>query len=805
MSASLQIKLNEDRAPEVEALRDGRHKVTRFYKIAHRGVIPAELNLAKGTADSGAWGWTNAPRLTDILLTDTAPRPGMESHPWVQLVYEELPATAEIPIGVDDISYDEAAFKNITAEFMQFSTGTFTPGTVGTSTYSGDATCVLKRVDDEDDGTVRVIKRLYVNGGTLSQTDETKEGGALLIRTIVSVNAAPATPSGYTLIVQKQDNKNGFKTYTYTFAKGLGQFLDASDVKEGGKLVVYHRIKLGGAPTTPSATIGGTVTLISSSVRNDDGNDIYDYTWAEGFGEVSRTIEYHFSADAGTTGVTQTTIRYLTAAGVTTDPTSAPSGAAKISSDPSPQDGYVLWTAVYAKGTGTVTSTVETRNGGKLVIYSKVAIGSAPSAPAATIGGTVTAIKTEQRNGSRGEDGVVVYDYSWAEGFGEIDRAIDYIQSSDAGTTGITRTTIRHLTAVGASDPTSAPSGTAKVSSQSPMQDGYLLWTVVYAKGVGTVITETEKRNQGKLVVYHLVGLGSAPSAPAATIGGTVVSTSTEVRESEGHKIYDYRWAEGLGVIAEEKIPRPDGLLEWHRTILSNDTLPITTSTFDTSWIPTVNAVLLHISPRLQDGYTITEALWMVAGDGTSAPTAATVATEAWMPFRYPGRAKYFTQTVSAGGTTTNCYDVYLSPPIEVLVLATTTITYQTTTTVGTLANTLWNPTGYATMIAKFGAWGPAPRSIVKAFEGYTAVNTGSSGTSGGSGLDTSVLGERVYASSGWSIALDGGPTLPSGATVYTLHAEVEKQAAFVKYDGTKYYRKIIITATPAAMPSLPV
>ncbi len=1436
----------DQRAPEAEVLPDGRKRLTCFKLVASLAAIAPQLADEYGAlhpSDSEApTGWTGL-RLVDRRVTDDAAPAGRDTRPVRVLVYEQIPATDEIQVGGNTQIQLEDGRTAIEANFLQFVGGPYVPGTVGVTTAPGDTSAFLQRAEQTNDGTQRRIKRTYVYAGTISTDDESLQGGALLKKTIVSVKTVPSTPSGYTLIDQKTDSPNGFPVYTYTFAKGLGTVLDASELKEGGKIVVYHRIKLGAVPATPTATLAGTVTLLSSSVRNDDGNDIYDYTWAEGIGEISREVTYAQSSDQGTTGVTRTVIRYLTASSVTSDPTTLANNV-KVGEEKTDQDGYRIWTITYAKGTGLVVDETEFKEGNALTVFHRVAIGGVPTTPggasgalssiiitnggsgytsaptvaitggggtgatatavisggvitsltlsnggsgytsaptialtsgggsggaatavlatravssiavsaagsgytavptvaltggggsggtatavltattvgsinltnagsgytsaptvaltggggtgatatATVVGGTVTGLSLTNAGsgytsaptlsfsggsggsgatataaltgtsiasiavtaagsgytsaptvaltggGGTGAAGTAVlagaavtsltltnagnsytntpavgfsggsgtgavatagmssgvgglsitaggsgysgnFTISFSGGGGSGASAFAYVSggavigytilsegftytsaptpdfsagsgtgaaatalllgclavvpnitnggsgyataptvsfsggggtgaaatalvsggavigfrftnggsgytsaptisfsggggsgaaatASRQGTTGVvdsltltnggsgytsaptigftggggsgaaatatlasttvasvsvsnggsgytsaptiglsggggsgatasatlTGTTIASLSlTAGGSGYNSVPtlvftggggSGAAGTASTAGVTitgivvtgagSGYTsVPTVGFSGGGGTGATATAALTATTIASFSVSATGSgytsAPTvglsgggggtggagtvtlttaavasltltnsgsgytssptlgfsggggsgaagtaavgtssvtsvtltaagsgytssptigftggsgtgaAATAPAGGVVTLVSANVRKEAGFDLYDYTWAQGIGeisretnyaqssagdgsvgsttttiraltsltgsdptsapsgtvkvstsstaqdayllwtvvyakgtgVVGEQKIPRSDGLMEWHRTVLSADALPLTVSTFNTSWLPTANAVLGPLHSSLDSGYTVTEAVWFVAGDGTSAPTSATVASEAWVPFRYPGQAKYFSQAVTVSGVgTTHCKDVFLSPPVEVLVLATTTISYQTGSTVGSLTNALWNPTQYATLIAAFAAWQATPRSIVKGLEGYTAINAGASGTAGGSGFDTCVMGERVYASSDWSIALSGGPTMPNGSTVYTLHAEVEKEPVFVKYDGTKYYRKIIVTATPAALTALPV
>lgn len=490
----LHLNQRESRAPETEVLPDGRKRLTRYFEAEGLLKIPPELNLAYGTVDTGAGpsGWTGL-RLTNKKLTDELAPKGKDSRPVIVLVFEQIDASAETAVGGTPQSFTEDGRGNVIFDYIQFSSANATPGTIGTSTAPGFSGYYLKTEDVTDDGTLRTIKRTYVNAGIIATDLQTKNGGALLIQTITSVKTVPSTPGGYTLIGQptqnplglpiytytyakgngeisreirygqssdqgatagstttiiryltdvsvssdpttppsgavnigvERENQDGYRIWTSTYAKGVGIVVNDTQTKNGGKLVLYHVVALGGAPSTPAATIGGTVTLTGASDRKAEGYDIFDYTWAEGNGEISRQIEYRMSPDQGTTGMTVTTIRFLTPTSTGSDPTTAPSGAQNITFSHEDVDGYRIWTSIYAKGVGIVSSDVEKRNTNKLIVYSITSMGTAPSAPSPTIGGTVIATKTSQRNGNRTEDGTIVYDYQWVEGVGLISQVI---------------------------------------------------------------------------------------------------------------------------------------------------------------------------------------------------------------------------------------------------------------------------------------------------------------------------------------------------------------------------------------------
>lgn len=786
---------NEHRLPDFEELPDGRKRLTRYFDLANGTNITDGLVEAYGTLDVGPATGTTAGFANLRLVKQGLTKIGEDSV-YVK-VYEELPATAEVQVGGATTGNTTIKFEDgrtgYEAEFLQLVAGSYVPGTVGSSTAPGDSSAYLQREECTNDGTLRRIKRTYVYAGQIAQTDDTKNNGALLLRTITSVKTVPSTPSGYILIATKADPNAGLPILTYTFAKGDGQIgQDDTTGNNGALLRRTIRYLTAPAAANPISTPAG-YTAVDASYQEADGHRIWTASFAKGDGEISRDTRYVQSADQGTTGATVITVRHLTDSATGSNPISTPVGTVLISEDKVDQDGHRVWTAVYAKGTGTVVTSTETKDGGKLIITRKTALGSAPSAPAAALGGTVALISDT----SRLDSGYSVYERTWAEGVGEISRDTRYVQSSDQGTTGATVITVRHLTATATgSNPISTPAGTVLISEDKADQDGHRVWTAVYAKGTGTVVSDTETKNGGKLIITRKTALGSAPAAPAAALGGTVTLIANNSRADSGYTIYERTWAEGVGVISQKREVRPGGLV-----LVGLDIFTAPGTTDITSYSP--GGILIENGYTDLDGVRRFSAAWMQNAAGGS-PTSGTAATyEAYVPFTYPGRAKYYQVAFTTGGYTSyRAHDVFLSPPVETRVKATHTISYSTSGTVPALANAFWNPTEWATLRARWVGWANTPRSRVEGLRGYRTANSGASGTSGGGGTDTGVLGDRVYAATDWEIVLSGGPGDPGGST-WTLHYEIEP--AFSDAAGTLYYRHILVTAAIAAQAALPV
>jgi sugar lactone lactonase YvrE len=632
--------------------------------------------------------------------------------------------------------------------------------------------------------------------GIISIEDEIRTGGKLLLRTIRTVGTVPTTPAGYTVVSTDTQEQDGYTLYTYRFAKGSGEISRRTSQDNGGALTrvsIRHLTEIGASQPTTDPLAGGM--LVESEPTTQDGYLLWSVTWVIGAGEISRKTGYSQSNNQGATGATTLTIRYLSPLATTGNPIATPGGMVLVDVDQSAQDGYRIWTAVYAKGTGTVVSKNSQSNGGKLITYTLVALGAAAAAPAATIGGTVVLVDSDQRK----EAGFDVFTSTYVEGLGEISRRTGYSQSNDQGATGATTLTIRCLSELtSTSNPITKPSGTVLVDEDYSDQAGYRIWTAVYAKGTGTVVSKNSQSNGGKLITYTRVALGAAAAAPAATIAGTVVLIDSDQRKEAGFDVFTSTYAEGLGVIRRFLQPREGGLrLE---TWVSLGTA------YDAGYMLPPGVLMLK-DYDLGEGvtrWTVTAMQSATGGDPAAAP-ALSIGTK--HPFTYPGRAKAFTTSFAAVGFTAYAHDLFLSPPIEILVDATIEVSYQTSASIGALANPLWNPDSWATVRAFWEGWNENAQSLVKQFSQFRAVGspvTFTAGTGYASGFDTSCMGNKVYGGSSGSITVSGGPAAPDGNT-YTLAASLDPSPAFTSEAGVHYYRKTVISAAIPTQTALPV
>jgi hypothetical protein len=442
--------VNQARKPFSEILPDGRKRLTRWIKPTTTGTLPVELGgsgYTAGTVDpwpSGETptGWDGL-RLTYIQMDDDAkgfPQDLADHHPLIRLIYEQIDSTAETQVGDPDITFDQDGNINVEFNYVQFSAGTAVDLVVGTQTAPSPYTAaILKEQIATDDGTLRRIKRIYNGDRTLSDVQNLRFGGKVIVRTIVAIGTIPPTPSGFTLVGPGVLHPDGREIYTYEFAAAAGS---------------------GGVP--------GTSGQISIEYRNSQGG----------------TVNFNPASPASANGITQATITYVTPLSVTTNPISTPSGFVLVGIEQKDDTGYKMWVGHYERGDGMVVDEALIQIKDALVIYHRVEYDAAPATPSATIGGTVTLFDTNVSQG----DGWVRYDYRWAEGDGQSsittqgqsDGALDY--------------NVVTLTAAAAT-PSYPGSGTGYLISlnQEP-RNGYFQNTAVYRKPPAT---QTFKKNHG--------------------------------------------------------------------------------------------------------------------------------------------------------------------------------------------------------------------------------------------------------------------------------------------------------------------
>lgn len=427
-----------------------RLRVTRIFDVLD--FVPkdvasflAEVQLPWGTADET---YPECRLVKQDLMGQEGNPNKAPNYPYPQLVrvYDQISATAETQVGNPSVTYDQDNILEVSIDYIQFSSNSPTyqgPGT--TAAPSPFASALLKEEIRTNDGTLYQIKRNYIADGYLSDVVDIRFNGKVLVRTITTIGIIPPTPTGYTLVGPGVLHPDGREVYTYKFASA-------------------------------AAAAGGG-------------------------GIISDETEYKVSPDQGTTGVTVRTISYVSDPSVSSNPITPPVGYELIDVKYSDEEGYRLWTAVYAFGQGQISTEIDYRNKGMLVIYTRTSLNIAPTAPSPTISGTVVLISTDVRNGGDALSGTIVYRYQWAEGNGIISNELQ------GEADGALVYTVVELDA-NAMTPSYPGSGTAYLVSLDQRADsGYYVNRAVYKKPPATVTFR-------KQVGFDMPGVASFTGSP---------------------------------------------------------------------------------------------------------------------------------------------------------------------------------------------------------------------------------------------------------------------------------------------------
>jgi hypothetical protein len=330
------------------------------------------------------------------------------------------------------------------------------------------------------------------------------------------------------------------------------------------------------------------------------------------------------------------------------------------------------------------------------------------------------------------------------------------------GTVGMTDQTIKYLTASSvSSNPITTPTGYATVKVDYEDLDGYRIWTGIYAIGTGNVIVTTSLQYNGNLAIYSITALGAAPSAPAATLGGTVNQFEASQRRDRFHEgvvIYEYRWAEakpGFQIDIESE-GKPDGSIEYQVTqIAASATTP--------AYPGGGTGYLVRLKQTASEGHYVNRASWI------KPPADDTLSKQ--VEFTMPGLA------YMVGN------QLILQPPARRTLIASVAVTYATS------QNTTDTPFSITTPASFYDAYTiHSNGNVVNHSHGLAEYLAASSSSSGTNSNYNGVLCDA------WEYALNASsPTaLPTGATC--IHKDNDKYLTDVT--GTIVYRRIVTKYT---------
>jgi hypothetical protein len=290
-----------------------------------------------------------------------------------------------------------------------------------------------------------------------------------------------------------------------------------------------------------------------------------------------------------------------------------------------------------------------------------------------------------------------------------------------------------------------------------------MVWSAVYAKGAGEVKTDVSTRSLGKLKIYSITALGAAPSAPTATIGGTVTLFDTSVRKEGGFSVYDYRWAEAMpdGQTGISVSARADGSLVYTVTELG--------AAVDTPAYPgSGTAYLVDLDNNTSEGHMVNRATYI------KPPPDVTLKKP--HVFDMPGTAQF--ETTGSG------HNLLLSPSKRRIIQANEEVSYSTSQ----LSTSHWQLLFGCYINASFVREGETKgESQQQAFSNY--VSAGDTATGSNPDEYNGVIMESYSA----TIEASSPTSRPSGSTVI---APPDNEIYLTAIDGTTVYRRTLLRYT---------
>jgi len=383
---------------------------------------------------------------------------------------------------------------------------------------------------------------VYAEGdGEISRTTDTRNNGKLTVVRIrhisapdVAANPIASPGNGYALTDSGLSEESGYRLWSASYALGSGRISLRSDEKHNGALTIatvrYMTVDDGSLPAG---------TLVDTSTEEADGYVMVSKTYAYGTGEISRSTE---TKNSGKITVIQ--IRHLSTNAVSVNPIASPGGLySLVETAKTEADGYRVWTATYATGSGRISSRTEIKHNGALNIITIRYLGAEREG---TPTGVLTDSSVEKGNG---------YDITsetYASGDGEISRDVE---TKNNGKLILTR--VRHLTAPATTtSPIVAPGSSILTDTSMQEADGYRIWSDSFAEGDGRISLKTDTRNNGALIIRTVRFLGTDDGT---TPVGTLVDTSTE--QSNGYILIVQSYAQGSGTISTKIDTRNNGQL----------------------------------------------------------------------------------------------------------------------------------------------------------------------------------------------------------------------------------------------------
>lgn len=341
----------------------------------------------------------------------------------------------------------------------------------------------------------RVWSAQYAQGsGRISTRIERKYIDRLILTTVRYLGTDDGTlPDGF-VVEESVEEGNGYEIHSKTYADGDGEISRDEEERNNGKLVITRiRHITPDDVTTSPITAPGSSVLTDTAVQEADGYRIWTETFAEGEGRISYKEDVRHNG-----ALTVRTVRYMG-----TDDGTLPDGVL-IDTSTEEATGYQVIVKTYAEGAGTISTKIDTRNNGQLLIQTIRRLGSAPATPSGYI---LVSTSVEEA------DGYAVYNYQFAKGNGIISQTTTRSHNNKLLTYRIVK-----LSPAGSGVPPTTPVGTiggivTLVDSEQREEDGHILYSYRWVEGKGRISENIRSREDGlRTQTYVSLGTKETPT-----------------------------------------------------------------------------------------------------------------------------------------------------------------------------------------------------------------------------------------------------------------------------------------------------
>jgi hypothetical protein len=398
----------------------------------------------------------------------------------------------------------------------------------GTAPHSIPPSQVFEeRVEEKDGYEIHTIRGV-VGQGEIERKEETRYNGALSIITIKNIGQQSTPPVGYVRISENFDASGRFDVFTDIYVKGQGLISSESEDKGTAQITTeVHIVQDGGQPNSqiPSDQIYET------RIEEKDGYEVHTLRGVVGSGELERRREVKHNG-----ALEIITIKNIGQQSLT------PAGFVRISEEHDQSGQFDIFTDVYVKGSGLISSEDEDKGSATITTETHIVVdGGSPSSRISP--DQVYETKVDEK------DGYEIHTIKGVVGAGEIERREETRYNG-----ALEIVTIKNI-----GDQSLVPAGFVRVSEALDQSGQFDIYTDVYAKGAGLISKTEEEKGQATITTEKWITRNGG--APATTIPLDQIYRTT-AEEKDGYEIHTIVGVQGQGEIERKLETKKEGALK---------------------------------------------------------------------------------------------------------------------------------------------------------------------------------------------------------------------------------------------------